>query len=77
MLSMREITQAFAMYPERPEMMSASTLMKVEGLLGDEAAAGGMKSRDAWMLIMPETEGGKSPSAEMLKWVIGTSMLIF
>jgi CCR4-NOT transcriptional complex subunit CAF120 len=69
-LTLRDITQAFAVYPERPEMMSVSTLMKLEGLLGDEPAAGGMRSREAWMMVMPETDG-KAPAAEMLKWVIG------
>jgi hypothetical protein len=38
--------------------------------LGDEPAAGGMRSREAWMMVMPETDG-KAPAAEMLKWVIG------
>jgi CCR4-NOT transcriptional complex subunit CAF120 len=69
-LTMRDITQAFAVYPERPEMMTVSTLMKLEGLLGDEAAAGGMRSREAWIMVMPETDG-KMPSTEMLKWVMG------
>jgi CCR4-NOT transcriptional complex subunit CAF120 len=69
-LTMREVTQAFSVYPERPEMINVSTLLKLEGLLGDESAAGGMKSRAAWMMVMPETEG-RSPSGEMLKWVMG------
>jgi CCR4-NOT transcriptional complex subunit CAF120 len=69
-LTMRDITQAFSVYPERPEMINVSTLLKLEGLLGDESVAGGMRSREAWMMVMPETEG-KSPSGEMLKWVMG------
>jgi CCR4-NOT transcriptional complex subunit CAF120 len=74
-LAMKEITQVFAMYPERPEMMSISTLMKVEGLLGDEAVAGGMRNREAWMMVMPATETGSTPAVGMLKWIMGTSML--
>jgi CCR4-NOT transcriptional complex subunit CAF120 len=70
-LTMYEVKQVFAMYPERPEMINISTLMKVEGLLGDEAAAGGMRSREAWMMIMPEADPGASPSRGMLKWITG------
>jgi len=69
-LTMRDITQAFSVYPERPEMITVSTLLKLEGSLGGEKAAGGMKGREAWMMVMPETEG-RSPSGEMLKWVVG------
>lgn len=71
LLSVREVTQAFAVYPERPELITRSTLIKVEGLLGDEETAGGMKSREGWLLIMPELEGGLGQAAEMLKWVVG------
>jgi CCR4-NOT transcriptional complex subunit CAF120 len=72
-LTLRDITQVFAMYPERPEMMTVSTLMKLEGLLGDESAAGGMRSREAWMMVMPESDD-KSPSKTMLKWIMGELM---
>ena len=64
------------MYPERPEMVTVSTLMKVEGVLGDEPVAGGMRNREAWMMIMPDTDGGATPSLAMLKWVMGKSRLI-
>ncbi|KAF9456625.1 hypothetical protein BDZ94DRAFT_1314985 [Collybia nuda] len=70
LLSVRNVTQAFAVYPERPELITRSTLIKVEGLLGDEETAGGMKSREGWLLIMPELEGGLGQAAEMLKWVV-------
>ena len=36
LLTMRGVSQAFAVYPERPELISRSTLMKLEGQLGDE-----------------------------------------
>ena len=48
----------------------------MEGLFGGEEAAGAMKSREGWMLMMPEPEGGLSESAEMLKWVVGRSEAI-
>lgn len=70
-LTMRDVTQAFAVYPERPELITRSTLVKVEGLLGDEEAASVMRSREGWLLIMPELEGGLLQSVEMLKWITG------
>lgn len=70
-LSMREVTQAFAVYPERPELINVSPLIKLEGLLGDEITAGGMRSREAWLMLMPEMEGRTGQSAEMLRWVMG------
>lgn len=72
LLSFRDVTQAFAVYPERPELISRSTLIKAEGLLGDEDMAQSMKSREGWILLMPEMEGTSGNHAmEMLKWVIG------
>ncbi|CAL1716672.1 unnamed protein product [Somion occarium] len=71
LLSFREVNQAFAVYPERPELISRSTLMKLEGQLGDEEMAGMMKNKEGWLLIMPEFEGGNSRASEMLKWLIG------
>ena len=70
-LTIRNVTQAFAVYPERPELINASTLLKVEGLIGDEDAAGTMKSREGLIFIMPETEPGKLGSKEMLRWITG------
>lgn len=71
LLTMKDVTQAFAVYPERPELISRSTIIKVEGQLGDEDAAGALKSREAWLLVMPELESGLGQAAEMLKWVVG------
>ena len=48
----------------------------MEGLFGGEEAAGAIKSREGWMLMMPEREGGLSESAEMLKWIVGGSEVI-
>jgi CCR4-NOT transcriptional complex subunit CAF120 len=45
----------------------------MEGLFGNEETAASMKSREGWMLMMPELEGGLSESAEMLKWIVGGS----
>ena len=71
-LSMREVTQVFAVYPERPELVNMSPLVKVEGLMGDEVAAGGMRSREAWLMFMPEVDGTTAGQATvMLKWVMG------
>ncbi|KAG7089468.1 hypothetical protein E1B28_011153 [Marasmius oreades] len=69
-LTVNDITQAFAVYPERPELITRSTLIKLEGSLGAEELAGGMRGRQGWLLLMPQSEGNLSPAAEMLKWVI-------
>ncbi len=72
LLSLKDITQAFAVYPERPELISRSPLIKLEGLLGDEELAQSMKAREGWVLFMPEIEGATGNQAvEMLKWVLG------
>ncbi|EJF64913.1 hypothetical protein DICSQDRAFT_159886 [Dichomitus squalens LYAD-421 SS1] len=71
LLTMRSVSQAFAVYPERPELISRSTLMKLEGQLGDEDMAGVLKMREAWLLVMPELEGANTRASEMLRWIIG------
>lgn len=65
------VTQAFAVYPERPKLISSSALIKLEGTYGDEDMCANMKSREGWMLLMPDLEGARSVSGEMLKWLIG------
>lgn len=69
LLTLRNVTQAFAVYPERPELISRSTLIKLEGSFGDEEAGGFLKTREGWLLVMPDAEG-VDQAAEMLKWVI-------
>lgn len=71
LLTLKDVTQAFAVYPERPELINRSTLMKLEGLLGDEETAGGMRGREGWLLVMPELEAGNTQASEMLKWLVG------
>jgi CCR4-NOT transcriptional complex subunit CAF120 len=71
LLTLREVSQAFAVYPERPELINRSTLMKLEGLIGDEEMAGTMKRREGWLLVMPELEAGNTQASEMLKWLVG------
>ncbi|KAI0685511.1 hypothetical protein BC835DRAFT_1421155 [Cytidiella melzeri] len=71
MLVVREVRQAFAVYPERPEFISRSTLFKLEGLLGDEELAATFKGREGWLLVMPELEGINTRASEMLKWLTG------
>ena len=69
-MTMTDVTQVFAVYPERPELISRSTLIKVEGFMGDDEATG-TGGKDGWILMMPEVEGGKVGSTEMLKWLVG------
>ena len=39
--------------------------------MGDEQAAGGMKGREAWWLVLPEPDSGANQALELLKWVVG------
>src|SRR6266478_921564 len=71
-LTMRDATQAFAVYPERPELINKSTLMKIEGTIGDEEVAMAMRKREGWILIMPEHETGVPQANETIRWLIGT-----
>lgn len=65
-----DVTQAFGVYPERPELISRSTLMKIEGTFGDDDIAANLRLREGWVLIMPEIEGNEQ-AKEMLKWIVG------
>jgi CCR4-NOT transcriptional complex subunit CAF120 len=65
-----DVTQAFGVYPERPELISRSTMIKVEGTFGDDDIAANLRLREGWVLIMPEIEGTEQ-TTEMLKWIIG------
>ena len=68
-MTVLNVTQAFGVYPERPELISRSTLIKVEGTFGDDDMAANLRLREGWVLIMPEIAGRQS--VEMLKWIIG------
>ena len=71
LLTLSAVTQAFAVYPERPKLVDHSALVKLEGVYGDEDMCANMKHREGWMLLMPDLEGARSASGEMLKWLIG------
>lgn len=71
LLTIHTVSQAFAVYPERPELITRSTLMKLEGKFGEEEVAGILKGREAWLLVMPELEGANTRASEMLRWLIG------
>jgi CCR4-NOT transcriptional complex subunit CAF120 len=71
-LSVWSVSQAFAVYPERPDLITRSTLVKIEGRLGREEGAGAIKGTEAWVLIMPDVETGQSAGPrKMLEWVVG------
>ena len=76
LLTLLGVTQAFAVYPERPELINRSTLLKLEGTLGEEEVAGSMRGREGWVLVMPELEAGFSQAREMLMWLIGVYFLL-
>ena len=69
LLTFKAVTQAFAVYPERPKLISSSVLIKLEGTYGDEEMCKGVEPREGWMLLTPDLEG--AGSAEMLRWLIG------
>lgn len=71
LLTFDTVTQAFAVYPERPKLISSSTLIKLEGTYGNEDMCANMRHREGWMLLMPDLEGARSVSGEMLKWLTG------
>lgn len=71
LLTLITVTQAFAMYPEQPKLVSSSALIKLEGTYGGEDACANMGNREGWMLLMPDSEGAQSVSKGMLKWLIG------
>jgi CCR4-NOT transcriptional complex subunit CAF120 len=73
-LTLQGVTQAFAVYPERPELINKSTLMKIEGKIGREDAAMNMRGREGWVLVMPELEPGVPQANETIRWLIGTIM---
>ena len=71
LLTFDTVTQAFAVYPERANLIGSSALAKLEGTYGDGDMCAHMKRREGWMLLMPDLEGARSVSWEMLKWLTG------
>jgi CCR4-NOT transcriptional complex subunit CAF120 len=69
-MTVLDVTQAFGVYPERPELISRSTLIKVEGTFGDDDIAANLRLREGWVFIMPEIEGTEQVK-QMLKWIVG------
>ncbi|KAI9512071.1 hypothetical protein F5148DRAFT_1165993 [Russula earlei] len=69
-LTLRNVSQAFAVYPERPELINKSTLMKIEGTIGDQEVAMSMRKREGWVLVMPELEAGVPQANETIRWLI-------
>ena len=74
LLTVHDVTQAFGVYPERPELINRSTLIKIEGKFGDYELAGTLRQLEGWLLAMPELEtNATGQAAEMLKWIVGES----
>lgn len=73
--TLTNVTQAFAVYPERPEIIQSSTLFKIEGSVQDEEIKPNEHARrpaqDGYLLVMPEAEPTRPGSTEMLKWLVG------
>ena len=67
-LTVTLVTQAYAVYPDRPELINMSTLIKIEGVFaeGNSATKGG----EGWLLVMPEVDDASNKTAEMLRWII-------
>ena len=76
-LTVSNVSQTFAVYPERPDLITRSTLVKIEGRLGREEGAGAIKGTEAWVLLMPEVESGQTAGPrKMLEWVVGELHLL-
>ena len=76
-LTITNVSQAYAVFPERLEVMVQSNLMKVVGRVSGELVTIENRLRDSgWALIMPETpEPGSAPTisplGNMMRWVTG------
>jgi CCR4-NOT transcriptional complex subunit CAF120 len=70
-LTIRRITQTFAVFPHRQEWIKLSAIIKLEGTIGQEEMAQTMKGREGWLLMMPEVSSASHKSREMLKWITG------
>lgn len=72
--TMAYASQAFAVYPSRPELVEGSSLFKVEGAfpLSGFVSATNKIRQSGWVMIMPELDSGsnKGANAEMMKWCI-------
>jgi CCR4-NOT transcriptional complex subunit CAF120 len=69
------IRQAFAVYPERVELINVSTLIKVTGTIRMQDATQGTKGVDGWLLLMPHHSKEVAPPVEMTKWIVGGPIL--
>jgi CCR4-NOT transcriptional complex subunit CAF120 len=70
-LTFEAVTQAFAVYPERPKLISNSTLFKLEGTYGNEEMCANMKGHEGCMLLMSDSASVRGVSWDMQKWLIG------
>jgi CCR4-NOT transcriptional complex subunit CAF120 len=70
-LTIRNVTQAFAVYPKRPELITRSTVIKIEGLIGDEDVAGDFKRQEGWVYIDTAEGEERKGLMELLKWITG------
>jgi CCR4-NOT transcriptional complex subunit CAF120 len=79
--TLTNVTQAFAVYPERPEIIQNSTLFKIEGRIQQEEIRPNERQRrptqDSFLLVMPEAESSRPGSTEMLKWLVGQYYVVF
>jgi len=78
--TLTNVTQAFAVYPERPEIIQSSTLFKVEATVQDEEIKPNEQecrpAQDRYLLVMPETDPTRPGSTEMLKWLVGQYYMV-
>jgi hypothetical protein len=67
----KAVTQAFAVYPNQPELISSRTLIKLQGTYRKEGILFLTEDEEygSEMLLMPDLEGGGIE--EMLRWLIG------
>ena len=66
----KAVTQAFAVYPNEPDLISSRTLIKLQGGYCDDGSLlTGNEEYESQMLLVPDLEG--AGVQEMLRWLIG------
>jgi CCR4-NOT transcriptional complex subunit CAF120 len=67
----KAVTQAFAVYPNQPELISSRTLIKLQGTYREEGVifVSNPEEYESQMLLVPDLEG--AGVQEMLRWLIG------
>lgn len=71
-MSVSNVSQAFAVYPERPDLVTQNTMIKIEGLLGEEGGAEPYNGAEAWLQVLLEVGADQATGLrKILEWLVG------